>query len=72
MAGLHATPVQGALSGVEAEAAAILRQFRDRLGDRVTAPARRAMARRLEESSPDFRRLWRALAVAPPRPGRPP
>lgn len=56
----------------ETEAAAILGQFRDRLGDRVTEPTTRALVRRLEEASADFRRLWRAMAVAPARPRRRP
>lgn len=56
----------------ETEASAILGQFRDRLGDRVTEPATRALVTRLQEASADFRRLWQAMAVAPSRPRRRP
>ena len=56
----------------ETEASAILSQFRDRLGDRVTESATRALVNRLQEASADFRRLWQAMAVAPARPRRRP
>lgn len=72
VADLHGSSGHGAFPEWETEAAAILGQFRDRLGDRVTEPATRALVRRLEATSADFRRLWQTMAVAPARTRRRP